>query len=90
MANKQQLLDNLFEAMEKKYSAELARDDASSELDRILQLRYVVYTDSDVMYAIANRADAETDYLLAEYEADAAYDAYIKCLRAEKEANRNE
>ena len=29
MANKQQLLDKLFEAMEKKYSADLARDRAT-------------------------------------------------------------
>ena len=85
---KQELLEKLFQAMEDKYSASVERDEASSELDRVLQLRYM-YTDSEVMDYIAKRADAETNYLIAEYAADAAYNAYIAYLRKEREAAAN-
>jgi hypothetical protein len=37
----------------------------------------------DYKKEIKERAEAEANYMIADYEVNEAYDAYIECLRAE-------
>lgn len=70
--NKEQLLQNLFAAIEKRQAAEYEKEYCNLFISSKDDLR--------------KRAEAEVNYLIAEYEADEAYTAYIECLRAEKGA----
>lgn len=90
MANKKgDLLENLFNAIEKRQIAEIEEEIANREM----QACYALYFDRDneeLLKVIREHTAKEIELLMARAEADEAYDAYIAYLREEKGAAANE
>jgi hypothetical protein len=88
--NKGQLLENLFNAIEKRQIAELEEEIANRDLETFKQMNYCMFDrdNEEFLRLIREHAAKEVEMYIARQDADEAYKAYLACLSAEKEAAR--
>ena len=76
MTNKEHLLNNLFEAIERRQEAELKEVISRTDLDKAIANG----NKAQILVETAKRIDAATECAIAEREVDEAYKAYIKSI----------
>lgn len=90
--NKGQLLENLFEAIERRQIAELEEEIAYRDLQAFKQMNYLTIDrdNEEFLRLIREHSAKEIEMLIARQDVDEAYKAYLACLKAEKEAAAND
>ena len=85
--NKGQLLENLFEAIEKRQIAELEEEIANRDLETFKQMNYLAIDrdNEEFLRLIREHSAKEIEMLIARQDADEAYKAYLACLKAERQ-----
>jgi hypothetical protein len=84
--NKGQLLENLFNAIEKRQIAELEEEIANRDLETFKQMNYLAIDrdNEEFLRLIREHSAKEIEMLIARQDADEAYKAYIAVIHEER------
>ena len=88
--NKEQLLQNLFQAIEVRNIAEIEEEIANREMQAWKCLYFAEEDKKQYLELIRKHAEKEIELFNAKFAVDNAYDAYMACLYAEKAVAAND